>query len=161
MSVAGRDGSQISLRLSTHLKERIHAAAEANNRSANAEITSALEEKYPAPIEPESLNKQLALAAQGVIDAWSAALSALGQDPKQNTQLTRLEDTLAKAVHGKRPTPKASEVHNWVRATRQSLRMTQAEFATSIGAAQSSISKWEAGSEKPGIEFIEKIVDLS
>lgn len=98
MAVAGRDGNQISLRLSSSLKERIQAWAEHNNRSANAEITSALEEKYPKPPEPESLNKALALAARDVMGAWSEALQALGQDPKGNEKLSRLSQALDRAL---------------------------------------------------------------
>lgn len=37
------------LRMPDDLKARVQAAAEANNRSLNAEIVATLEEKYPAP----------------------------------------------------------------------------------------------------------------
>jgi hypothetical protein len=37
------------LRMPPDLKARVKAAAEANNRSMNAEIVATLEEKYPAP----------------------------------------------------------------------------------------------------------------
>lgn len=37
------------LRLPDGMRDRIKAAAEANNRSMNAEIVATLEEKYPAP----------------------------------------------------------------------------------------------------------------
>ncbi|ATQ56211.1 Arc family DNA-binding protein [Paracoccus yeei] len=40
---------QIALRISPDLRERVKAAAEANNRSVNSELTAALEERYPAP----------------------------------------------------------------------------------------------------------------
>ncbi|HBT01647.1 MAG TPA: hypothetical protein DEB47_17725 [Citreicella sp.] len=40
------------LRMPPDLKARVKAAAEASNRSMNAEICAALEEKYPAPEEP-------------------------------------------------------------------------------------------------------------
>lgn len=38
---------QIALRISPSLRERIKAAADANNRSVNKELTTALEERYP------------------------------------------------------------------------------------------------------------------
>ncbi|WP_104018438.1 Arc family DNA-binding protein [Roseovarius nitratireducens] len=37
------------LRMPPDLKDRVKAAAKANNRSMNAEIVATLEEKYPAP----------------------------------------------------------------------------------------------------------------
>lgn len=40
---------QFVLRLPKGMRDRIRVAAEANNRSMNAEIVAALEEKYPAP----------------------------------------------------------------------------------------------------------------
>lgn len=40
------------LRLPDGMRDRIKAAAEASNRSMNAEIVGALEEKYPAPTSP-------------------------------------------------------------------------------------------------------------
>lgn len=46
---------QIALRISPELRERIKATAEANNRSVNSELTTALEEMYPAPL-PENPN---------------------------------------------------------------------------------------------------------
>jgi hypothetical protein len=41
------------LRLPDGMRDRIKAAAEANNRSMNAEIVAALEERYPAPTRSE------------------------------------------------------------------------------------------------------------
>lgn len=41
------------LRLPDGMRDRIKAAAEANNRSMNAEIVATLEEKYPEPV-PEA-----------------------------------------------------------------------------------------------------------
>ncbi|MDQ7775555.1 MAG: restriction endonuclease [Paracoccus aminovorans] len=43
---------QIVIRPPEGMRERIKAAAEANNRSMNAEIVAALEEKYPAVFSP-------------------------------------------------------------------------------------------------------------
>ena len=42
---------QIALRISPELRERIKRAADDNNRSVNSELTAALEQKYPAPLE--------------------------------------------------------------------------------------------------------------
>lgn len=43
------------------LKDRVKAAAKANNRSMNAEIVATLEEKYPAPppVDLKSLSNEL------------------------------------------------------------------------------------------------------
>lgn len=46
---------QYMLRLPDGMRERIKAAAEANNRSMNAEIVATLEEAYPAPPSPNLL----------------------------------------------------------------------------------------------------------
>lgn len=45
----GRDSDKFMLRLPDGMRYRIKAAAEDNNRSMNAEIVAALEEKYPPP----------------------------------------------------------------------------------------------------------------
>jgi len=44
-----RESDRYMLRLPDGMRDRIKAAAEANNRSMNAEIVATLEEKYPAP----------------------------------------------------------------------------------------------------------------
>lgn len=44
---------QIALRISPDLRARVKAAADANNRSVNSELTVALEERYPPPIPSE------------------------------------------------------------------------------------------------------------
>ncbi len=44
-----RDSDKFMLRLPTGMRDRIKAAADSNNRSMNAEIVAALEEKYPGP----------------------------------------------------------------------------------------------------------------
>lgn len=46
------DLGQIVIRPPAGMRERIKAAAEANNRSMNAEIVATLEEKYPGPKLP-------------------------------------------------------------------------------------------------------------
>lgn len=54
MATVGRGADQYTVRFPDGLRDRIKAAAEANNRSMNAEIVAALEKEYPAP--PMSLN---------------------------------------------------------------------------------------------------------
>lgn len=44
-----QDQDKFVLRLPDGMRDRIKAAAEANNRSMNAEIVATLEEQYPAP----------------------------------------------------------------------------------------------------------------
>lgn len=51
---------QFIVRLPDGMRDRIKAAAEASNRSMNAEIVATLEEKYPAPAEDPQLAKLLA-----------------------------------------------------------------------------------------------------
>ena len=48
------------LRLPDGMRDRIKAAAEANNRSMNAEIVATLEEKYPAPDAGFSMEEMIA-----------------------------------------------------------------------------------------------------
>lgn len=47
------DLGQIVIRPPAGMRDRIKAAAEANNRSMNAEIVATLEEKYPEPAPPD------------------------------------------------------------------------------------------------------------
>ena len=47
------------LRMPPDLKARVKAAAEANNRSMNAEIVATLEEKHPAPAPRDDLSSHL------------------------------------------------------------------------------------------------------
>ncbi len=47
-----RESDKFMLRLPDGMRERIKAAAEANNRSMNAEIVKALEVLYPDPDKP-------------------------------------------------------------------------------------------------------------
>lgn len=54
-----RDIAPFGVRMPPDLKERVSAAAKANNRSMNAEIVATLEEKYPAPT-PRSLKEEFA-----------------------------------------------------------------------------------------------------
>lgn len=48
-----RESERFMLRLPDGMRDRIKAAAEANNRSMNAEIVAALTEKFPEPTDPE------------------------------------------------------------------------------------------------------------
>lgn len=50
MTPPSKQLDQFMLRLPDGMRDRIKAAAEANNRSMNAEIVATLEEKYPAPV---------------------------------------------------------------------------------------------------------------
>ena len=45
-----RESDRFMLRLPDGMRDRIKAAAEANNRSMNAEIVAALEKEYPEPL---------------------------------------------------------------------------------------------------------------
>lgn len=67
------------LRLPDGMRDRIKAAAEANNRSMNAEIVATLEEKYPA--------SDFDLGT--FITAWSKKLNAT-TDPMEIGRLTAL-----------------------------------------------------------------------
>lgn len=51
-----RDSDRFMLRLPDGMRDRIKAAAEANNRSMNAEVVASLEEKYPDPREDLELS---------------------------------------------------------------------------------------------------------
>ncbi len=49
----GRESDKFMLRLPDGMRDRIKAAADRNGRSMNSEIVATLEEKYPAPPDPE------------------------------------------------------------------------------------------------------------
>ena len=49
MTAPSKQLDQFVVRLPDGMRDRIKAAAEANNRSMNAEIVATLEEKYPPP----------------------------------------------------------------------------------------------------------------
>jgi len=48
-----RDIAPFGVRMPADLKSRVSASAAANNRSMNAEIVAALQEKYPEPVEDD------------------------------------------------------------------------------------------------------------
>lgn len=52
MSIVGRGAEQFTVRFPEGLRDRIKAAADANNRSMNAEIVATLAEKYPQHVDP-------------------------------------------------------------------------------------------------------------
>lgn len=88
------------------LKARVKAAAEANNRSMNAEIVATLEEKYPAPIDrtqllgdiledywkmtPEERDADLELLRE------IASNQMAGEDPESLKRILGLYERLAK-----------------------------------------------------------------
>ena len=74
------------LRMPPDLKDRVQAAAEANNRSMNAEIVAALEEKYPAP------------RSQTLSEVWKrleAMREAAGDDPEKLEAAQAFENRVA------------------------------------------------------------------
>jgi len=54
---------RIMLRLPDGMRDRIAAAAKANNRSMNAEIVAVLEEKFPAPHPPPTQQQVIEILA--------------------------------------------------------------------------------------------------
>lgn len=69
------------------LKERVKKAADTNNRSMNAEIVSALEEKYPKPREELDLPK---------LSTWLDYIFAGGSEYEIDDRLAELNGFLAK-----------------------------------------------------------------
>ncbi|MFC3628208.1 Arc family DNA-binding protein [Paracoccus angustae] len=51
-----RESDKFIVRLPDGMRDRIKAAAEANNRSMNAEIVATLEDRYPAPTSGDDLD---------------------------------------------------------------------------------------------------------
>jgi uncharacterized protein (DUF1778 family) len=92
-----RSDEMINLRVPPGMRDRIHSWAKHNKRSMNSEVVATLDEKYPAPPEPESLNERLADAAMAVAGEWTVALKALGQEPRSNVKLKKLMDALSEA----------------------------------------------------------------
>lgn len=69
------------------LKARVKAAAEANNRSMNAEIVATLEEKYPAPRQ---------VRGQELLDLLSQSIADLGSQAEDAA--TKGDDGLTKII---------------------------------------------------------------
>ncbi|RWR29476.1 Arc family DNA-binding protein [Sinirhodobacter populi] len=59
------------VRLPDGMRGRIKVAAEANNRSMNAEIVATLEEKYPAPAPPDNDFHRLLVLRDMIDDVMS------------------------------------------------------------------------------------------
>lgn len=71
----GRESDKFMLRLPDGMRDRIKAAADANNRSMNAEIVATLEEMYPEPASDWSLSEvdlmiRHIVAAKDRADYW-------------------------------------------------------------------------------------------
>ncbi|WP_406736986.1 Arc family DNA-binding protein [Thioclava sp. GXIMD4215] len=68
---------QFMVRFPDGMRDRIKAAAEANNRSMNAEIVATLDEKYPAPRNEDAIAKRFreAIEASGIKDPHDPALA--------------------------------------------------------------------------------------
>lgn len=47
-----------------------------------------------------------------------------------------------------------------VKDIRESLGLTQAEFAQKLGTTQIGVSRWETGNVSPGIDYLRKIAEL-
>lgn len=47
-----------------------------------------------------------------------------------------------------------------IKDIRENLELTQVEFAQKLGTTQISVSRWEAGIVRPGIEYLRKIAAL-
>lgn len=83
------------LRLPDGLRDRIKAAAEANNRSMNAEIVGVLEEKFPAPrkVTAESLKAIIRMLKRMRLDAGTDAEGLAALD-RVEADIARLEPYL-------------------------------------------------------------------
>lgn len=79
-----RSQDQFIVRLPDGMRDRIKAAAEANNRSMNAEIVATLEERYPS-------NFYLAMAENALISLRVELLSDEPNIPKLLETLEELE----------------------------------------------------------------------
>jgi plasmid stability protein len=66
------------IRLPDGMRDRIRIAAEANNRSMNAEIVAVLEEKFPAPVPTQSV--------EDILKQWAPRIMA-ANDHKTRAQL--------------------------------------------------------------------------
>lgn len=65
----------------------------------NTAIVIALEEAFPAPMLPESVNEALFQAANEVAAQWAGILTAMGQNPSENAALQALHDRIATAAN--------------------------------------------------------------
>ncbi|TMV67621.1 Arc family DNA-binding protein [Thioclava sp. BHET1] len=89
------------LRMPPELKSRVKAAAEANNRSMNAEIVATLEEKYPAlNLHREALLRVARSLLRAPADQRSSLVEMMMDiakghpDPEYVTRLNKLLDAI-------------------------------------------------------------------
>lgn len=92
--ISGRGDQQYKMRMPAGLHDRIKAAAAMGGQSMSTAIIMTLEQAFPAPIEPETVNDGLLTAAKDVAVQWAALLSAIGQDPAKNDALSTLLEKL-------------------------------------------------------------------
>lgn len=75
---------QIALRISPSLRERIKAAADANHRSVNGELTAALEYAYPAPRAQSAAADAVSKMLDGIIglpsDEWDDVIARVATE---------------------------------------------------------------------------------
>lgn len=76
------------LRLPDGMRDRIKAAAEKNNRSMNAEIVAALEEKYPPPADRIPFNRVTELLTY--LDAANTEDETAKRLDEVNSELQRI-----------------------------------------------------------------------
>lgn len=71
------------LRMPPDLKARVKAAAEANNRSMNAEIVALLEERFPAPPTKEAISTALLRMLETIVGReerdWDRTVALMAQ----------------------------------------------------------------------------------
>ena len=95
---AQRSDDKFMLRLPGDLRDRIKSIAHSRGHSMNTAIVIALEEAFPAPIVPESVNEALFDAATEIARQWAMLLSAMGQDPSENSSLKVINARLENAA---------------------------------------------------------------
>lgn len=85
---------QYKLLMPRDLHDRISTVAKRDGQSMNTKIVRTLEEAFPQPIEPESINANLRFVASEILVKWADMLAAIGEIPGQNPELTRLTKIL-------------------------------------------------------------------
>lgn len=99
MTAPSKQLDQFVVRLPDGMRDRIKAAAEANNRSMNAEIIATLEEKYPAPeaLDPNDLEVMLdyvlAADSEEAMRARAAEANGVLKSAGKNAAILVLDDT--------------------------------------------------------------------
>lgn len=99
------------VRLPDGMRDRIKAAADANNRSMNSEIVATLEQKYPAPI---SLKEEFMRLGNAIIDRLppEQAKRALGE----LQSILRIADEQLRSMEATGGQPKQEELDRLIRA---------------------------------------------